>query len=69
MADSAPRRAAIDNLSMTAFLQVLIDAGFPLKAVTIEGGWLEVDSVEDLDRYRGMLAKGTLAEFWNAASS
>jgi len=64
--DAAWTESAIDNLSMTAFLQVLIDGGFALKAVTVEGGWLEVDSVDDLDRYRRMLADGSLADFWKA---
>ena len=64
--DDAWSESAIDNLSMTAFLQALIDGGFSLQAVTTEGGWLEVDSVDDLDRYRRMLDDGTLADFWSA---
>ncbi|MCC6298116.1 MAG: phosphocholine cytidylyltransferase family protein [Anaerolineales bacterium] len=37
------------NMYMTSFLQTLIDDGFWLKAVPIPGGWVEIDSVADLN--------------------
>ncbi|SCG81929.1 putative sugar nucleotidyltransferase [Proteiniborus sp. DW1] len=37
-----------DNMYMTTFLQLLIDEGFKVKPVVINGGWIEVDSVDDL---------------------
>ncbi len=37
------------NMYMTSFLQALINGGFQLKAVPVAGGWVEVDSVEDLN--------------------
>lgn len=37
-----------DNMFMTSFLQHLIDTCWPVKAVLVENGWLEVDSPEDL---------------------
>jgi choline kinase len=40
-----------DNMFMTSFLQMLIDQGLPLTPVKIFGGWLEIDSVEDLEKY------------------
>ncbi len=50
----------LDNLYMTSFLQHLIAHGSPLRAVLVEGGWLEVDSVEDLETYRRLHRKGRL---------
>lgn len=41
-----------DNMFMTSFLQELINAGFEIKPVYINRGWLEVDSTEDLDKYK-----------------
>ena len=38
----------VDNMYMTTFLQLLADAGFELKAVPIKGGWLEIDTLNDL---------------------
>lgn len=39
------------NMYMTTFLQRLIDSGKPIKGVIIRGGWLEVDTTEDLHKY------------------
>lgn len=51
---------------MTAFLQHLIDAGHPCRAVLVEGGWLEVDTLEDLARYEALAARGELDRLWRA---
>ncbi len=53
-----------DNMYMTTFLRSLIDAGYPIQAVPVNGGWLEVDSADDLELYRRMLEEGRLAEYW-----
>lgn len=37
------------NMYMTSFLQSMINDGFRLKAVPVAGGWVEIDSVEDLN--------------------
>lgn len=37
-----------ENMYMTSFIQILIDRGFPVKAVKVTGDWLEVDQAEDL---------------------
>lgn len=39
-----------DNMFMTSFIQHLIDNAMPVKAVFIEGGWVEIDSLEDLKK-------------------
>lgn len=49
-----------DHMFMTAFIQILIDADVPVDAVMVDGGWLEVDTCEDLDMYRVLHASGAL---------
>jgi choline kinase len=55
------------NMYMTSFLQRLIDSGHRLRAVTVNSGWLEVDSVADLQTYQRLAAAGRLGEFWQPA--
>ncbi|MCP4988610.1 MAG: hypothetical protein GY928_21925 [Colwellia sp.] len=45
-----------DNMYMTSFLQALIDAEWQAKAALVNNGWLEIDSVADLEQYE-LLAK------------
>lgn len=40
-----------DNMYMTSLIQDLIDSGWNVQASLIQRGWLEVDSVEDLEAY------------------
>lgn len=40
-----------DNMYMTCLIQHLIDSGWQVQAALIKGGWLEVDSVDDLQAY------------------
>lgn len=44
-----------DNMYMTSLIQMLIDNVMPVTPVPIKGGWLEIDSVDDLNAYE---AKG-----------
>lgn len=37
-----------ENMYMTSFIQILIDRGFPVKAIKVTGEWLEIDQAEDL---------------------
>lgn len=53
-----------DNMYMTSFLQLLIDNNWKAKAVLVNNGWLEVDSVEDLSHYEAMAEEGTLDQFY-----
>ncbi len=41
-----------DNMYMTSFIQHVIDELMPAAAVFVSGGWIEIDSVEDLTSYR-----------------
>ena len=43
-----------DNMYMTSFLQLLIDARWQVQAVCVNHGWLEVDSVSDLELYENL---------------
>lgn len=43
------KASPIDTMYMTSFLQHLIDSGVKAKAVLINGGWIEIDSVSDLE--------------------
>ncbi|WP_122082593.1 sugar phosphate nucleotidyltransferase [Vibrio coralliirubri] len=40
-----------DNMYLTSFIQHLIDKGWRIKASLVSNGWLEVDSVDDLNCY------------------
>ncbi len=39
---------SFDNMYMTTFIQLIIDNVLPVKAVFIEGGWIEIDEKLDL---------------------
>jgi choline kinase len=52
-----------DGMYMTAFLQLLIDRVTPVAAVPVDGGWLEVDSTDDLDTYERLAAAGELDRY------
>jgi choline kinase len=50
-----------DHMFMTAYLQLIVDAGVRVDAVVVDGGWLEVDTLEDLNAYDALRARGELA--------
>jgi choline kinase len=63
-------RAAIDgkdfdNMYMTSFIQYLIDHDWDVRVAETDNGWLEVDSVSDLQLYETMAAEGSLTSFYN----
>ena len=53
-----------NNMYMTSFLQLLIDSGWQAKAVLVNNGWLEIDSVEDLFKYESMAKERKLDRFY-----
>jgi choline kinase len=53
-----------DNMYMTTFIQLLINAGWGVKASLVENGWLEIDSVNDLYNYEQLEKKGLLSHFY-----
>jgi choline kinase len=58
----------LPNMYMTSFLQHLIDSGHPVRAVLVRGGWLEVDTLRDLEVYAELEARGALDTFYRAPS-
>jgi len=44
-------------------LQRLIDNGWRLEAVPVDGGWLEVDTLEDFNCYRDLYDQDELTQF------
>jgi choline kinase len=52
-----------DNMYMTSFLQHLIEHVTPIRAVVVEGGWLEVDTTEDLEIYDSLHERGMLGRY------
>ena len=53
---------AYTGVEMTAFVQRLVDEGWDVQAVPVEGGWVEVDTTGDLELYHEWLETGTMAE-------
>lgn len=49
---------------MTSFLQWLTDHGRPVRAVPVDGGWLEVDSADDLELYERLQSRGKLKDLY-----
>ena len=45
--------ADFNNMYMTSFLQILINQGLKLMPTFCNRGWIEVDTVADLDLYHG----------------
>jgi len=39
---------SVEMAYMTDLLQAIIDAGYPVNAIPVYGGWVEVDTVSDL---------------------
>ena len=58
-----------NNMYMTSFLQLLIDAGWNVEGVRVAGGWLEVDTTGDLALYERLASNGELDQFCKLESS
>ena len=54
-----------ENIYMTNFIQYLINIGWDVRAIPIERGWLEIDTVEDLNHYERMEIEGRLIDFFD----
>lgn len=46
---------SFENMYMTSFIQLLINNGWGVKAAIVNDGWLEIDSVEDLELYQSLV--------------
>ncbi len=52
-----------NNMYMTSFLQEMINNDMTIHAVFVLGGWLEVDSVFDIEIYENLSGNGGLDKF------
>jgi len=52
-----------ERSTLTNFLQGMIMNGHKIKAIPIENGWLEFDTVKDYEIYNKMLTNNTLTDF------
>jgi choline kinase len=57
----------VDNMFMTSFLQIMIDRNFDVRPAFIENGWLEIDTVSDIELYESWQSAGTLARYYDDA--
>lgn len=55
-----------EQMYMTSFLQLLIDAGWAVMPARVCNGWLEVDTVHDLLLYEKLALEGKLSLLWTA---
>jgi choline kinase len=62
-------RQPFQRMFMTSLLQALIDSGWHAQAARTNGGWLEVDSVEDLQLYEGLAQTGELDSLCRLAAT
>ena len=51
---------SLSQCFMTDLLQGMIDRGYAVSAVPIDGGWVEIDSLRDLDLAERLIAAGRL---------
>lgn len=57
------------KMYMTSFIQQMIDAGWVVCPALIDGGWLEVDTLEDMQRYETLQAKDELFKLCQLATT
>lgn len=53
----------LKQMYMTSFIQSMIDSGICVDAVWINNGWLEVDTIEDLEGYQKLFNENRLNEY------
>ena len=54
-----------EQMFMTGFLQLLIENNFDVVPVFFDGGWLEIDTSDDLLLYNNMAKTGELDLLYN----
>lgn len=53
-----------DNMYLTSYIQHLIDSGWFVRSIPVESGWLEIDTVDDLDFYQQKLKDASLGDIF-----
>lgn len=56
------------NCYMTDLLRGLIEAGLPVTACPVDGGWLEFDTGSDLELYERLVRQDRISQFFNPAA-
>ena len=56
----------VARMDMIGFLQVLMAAGWTVQAAPVDGGWLKVGDVSDLELYRALHEQDQLDTYWRA---
>ena len=59
----------VANAYMTDLLMEMILTGTDVHAVPVDGGWLELDTIKDYQRYAAMIADGTITRFFDFAAA
>lgn len=54
-----------DNMYMTSFIQLMINSGWGVKSVPVKNGWLEIDSVDDLNLYENLYKDNKLNSLYD----
>jgi choline kinase len=54
---------------MTDLLMEMVLMGFPVHAIPVEGGWLEIDTVKDYETAAAMIENGTIDRFFDPSAS
>ncbi len=54
-----------DNMFMTSFIQYLIDKEWHVQSALVTNGWLEVDTIKDINLYQQLSSEGKLFSFYN----
>lgn len=57
------------QMYMTSLIQLLIDQGWKVDVAEVDGGWLEVDTLSDLETYERLAAEGRLAQLFDLSFS
>ena len=52
------------QMYMTSFLQLLIESGWMIMPAKVNNGWLEVDTVKDIQLYERLSVEGKLDYLW-----
>ncbi len=62
-------KRTLANAYMTDVLMEMILMGCDVHAAPVEGGWLEIDTVEDYETAAAMIADGTITRFFDPAAT
>ena len=62
-------KRTVANAYMTDLLMEIILTGGTISAVPVDGGWLEIDTVEDYETAAAMIEDGTITQFFDPSVS